>query len=187
MLNNSFHMLGWEEKMTEEWKVIDERPGYSVSNLGKVRNDKTGKILTPQLHKASKGDNYLFVNLSKGKVIGRAVHRLVAIAFIPNPDNKPEVNHIDGNHCNNAVNNLEWVTSQENTLHAYRVLNRRMGKIASEVNIKKIVRIEDGKVFNSLIEAAKACGLKGTSGISHCLRGNKWRHTAGGYHWRYYE
>lgn len=111
--------------MQEEWKVINEYPGYSVSNLGKVRNDKTGRILKLQPH----GDfKYLYVYLSQGKRIGRRVHRLVAQAFIPNPDSKPEVNHIDGCGFNNCSSNLEWTTRSENMIHAYTVLHPDIGK-----------------------------------------------------------
>lgn len=88
---------------------------YSVSNFGRVRNDTTGKIrkLTFRI--------YVGVGLESSK--GRKnclVHRLVAIHFIPNPDNLPEVNHIDGNKENNHVSNLEWVSTSDNQKHAIR-------------------------------------------------------------------
>lgn len=172
--------------MNEEWKIIEDYPNYSVSNLGRVRNDKTGRILTA--HKRGRRNTYyLYVNLFQGKIIGRLIHRLVAEAFIPNPEQKSEVNHIDGNTFNNAVDNLEWVSHSENILHAYRVLNREMGSKAAAVNSKKIVRVEDGQVFNSIQEASHACGLKSLTSISHCLIGGRYRKTAGGYHWKYYE
>ena len=97
----------------EEWRQIAEYENYEVSNLGKVRNKNTGRILKP----ACKG-GYLSVGLckdSKGKTI--PVHRLVALAFIENPENKPQVNHIDKNRSNNVVSNLEWNTALENNVH----------------------------------------------------------------------
>lgn len=103
-----------------EWKLIEGFDGiYSVSNYGEVRNNKTGKLM--KLRKNEKG--YLRTNLTKnGNQKSVRVHRLVAQAFIPNPENKPQVNHIDFDKENNCVNNLEWVTNKENT--QYSVCNR---------------------------------------------------------------
>jgi hypothetical protein len=101
----------------EEWKPIERVNGvYSVSDKGRVRNNRTGKILKPI--KTTKG--YVKVNLRvDGREINIQVHRLVAIAFIPNPENKPEVNHKNGIHDDNRLSNLEWVTQEENLRHAY--------------------------------------------------------------------
>lgn len=103
-----------------EWKLIEGFDGiYSVSNYGEVRNNKTGKLM--KLRKNEKG--YLRTSLTKnGNQKSVRVHRLVAQAFIPNPENKPQVNHIDFNKENNCVSNLEWVTNQENA--QYSVCNR---------------------------------------------------------------
>ena len=104
--------------MTEEiWRDISGYEGhYQVSNFGRVKSfHKGGRILKPGLVLG-----YLKVSLnSGGKVAQRKVHRLVAEAFIPNPNGKPEVNHIDGNPRNNHVDNLEWCTQLENIRHAY--------------------------------------------------------------------
>ena len=99
-----------------EWKLIEGFDGiYSVSNYGEVRNNKTGRLMKQR--KTEKG--YLRVGLTNnGKPKCMRVHRLVAQAFIPNPDDKPEVNHIDFNKENNCVNNLEWVTGKENAKHS---------------------------------------------------------------------
>lgn len=113
-----------------EWKLIEGFDGiYSVSNYGEVRNNRTGKLMKPR--KNEKG--YLRIGLTtNGKQKCMRVHRLVAQAFIPNPENKPEVNHIDFNKENNCVNNLEWVTCKENSDHSF--WNR---KRSNEKNYKK--------------------------------------------------
>ena len=105
-----------------EWKLIDGFGGtYSVNNYGEVRNNKTGKLMKPRKNETG----YLRINLTKnGKPKCMRVHRLVAQAFIPNPENKLQVNHIDFNRENNCVSNLEWVTNQENT--QYSVCNRKL-------------------------------------------------------------
>lgn len=99
------------------WKVCKLCNNYAVSDDGMVKRVETGKVLKQRL----RYDNYLSVSISMGSrnnVKTALVHRLVAEAFIPNPENKPQVNHKDGNTTNNCVSNLEWVTNLENQLHA---------------------------------------------------------------------
>lgn len=142
---------------------------YSVSNLGNVRNDNSGKLLSKR--KASNG--YLRVNLRTGKVAYEKptvihVHRLVAEAFLPLVDGKTYVNHIDGNKENNNVQNLEWCTAQENSEHAYRTqvnyqkdCNVNIIK-AQNARKKRISMISNGRVcavFSSKTEAAKKLGV----------------------------
>ena len=108
--------------MEIEWKDILGYEGkYRVSTKGEVYSEISGKILK-QFYRGSRPDNkYLVINLcenNKQKTVG--VHRLVAQAFIPNPNNLPCVNHIDGNKDNNCVENLEWCTYSENNYHAFR-------------------------------------------------------------------
>ena len=95
----------------ELYKKIAGKPNYSVSNTGKVRNDKTGRILKAY----QKRTGYNQVMLGR-KTIPVYIHRIVAEAFIPNPYKKPQVNHINGDKTDNRVENLEWVTARENTL-----------------------------------------------------------------------
>jgi hypothetical protein len=96
----------------EEWKDIQDYENYEVSNLGNVRNKKTGRIL-----KSYDKGGYAVVGLSKTKGKIFQVHRLVCQAFILNPENKPQVNHIDKNGLNNNIKNLEWNTVLENNIH----------------------------------------------------------------------
>ena len=114
----------------EVWKDIEGYEGlYQVSTCGNIkslakpRKNGNGRSYTQKeklLKQTFTSTGYKKVELYKdGKRKGFKVHRLVAIAFIPNPDNKPEVNHIDGNKINNNIDNLEWVTSSENSIHAY--------------------------------------------------------------------
>lgn len=99
------------------WKKIIFKgieTNYSVSDIGEVRNDISNYIMKPQIQQG-----YCHTTLQINGVSQRfRIHRLVANAFIPNPENKPYVNHIDGNRDNNVVSNLEWVTPSENTRHA---------------------------------------------------------------------
>lgn len=99
------------------WSKINDK--YSVSDEGYVRNDKTSRILKPDIN--SKGYYRVICSLKR-----YFIHRLVAIHFIPNPDNKPQVNHKDSNKLNNHHSNLEWMTNSENNLHAYK--NGRKGR-----------------------------------------------------------
>ena len=120
-------------KCIEKWKYIyinNEKTKFKVSNFGRIKNSETNKIKKLQDNK--KG--YLIVNIYfKGKQYSPKVHRLVAKAFIPNPKNKPEVNHKDGNKLNNKVSNLEWVTRKENIRHSWDN-NLRKPKIGEECN-----------------------------------------------------
>ena len=129
-----------------KWKKIywmnGEETKYSISNIGLVRNDKKDKILKMREYKG-----YLRVGLThNGKQKEFLIHRLVAIAFIPNPENKPEVNHINGVKSCNYDYNLEWVTRTENQIHAVKnglidYKNSKNGKNISEEKIQKICKL----------------------------------------------
>ena len=162
----------------EIWKDIEGFEGlYKVSNLGRIKSlnyrcTKKEKLLK---HGSDK-DGYLNVKLCKeGKVKSRSVHRLVAQAFIPNPDNKPEVNHKDEDKTNNKVENLEWVTSKENINYGTRT--ERCSKPIYGINIKTNERIE----FPSTREAQRN-GFD-QSHIVDCLKGRRKSHK--GYKWFY--
>jgi hypothetical protein len=161
-----------EEK--EEWAEIINYENYEVSNLGNVRNKKTGRIL-----KSCNKIGYCIIGLCiHSKIKTFSVHRLVAEAFIPNPEKKAHVNHKDKNKLNNNVKNLEWNTPLENNIH------RSSGVIQNSNQNMKIYRVnletnEKLEKYNSIEEAGKWTfqqGLaknlhSGTTNISNVIRG----------------
>lgn len=166
----------------DDWKQIENFP-YSVNKLGQVKNDRTGKTIKA----VEVTGGYLQIRLwVNQKSYNRLLHRVVASAFISNPYNKPEVNHIDGNKLNNCADNLEWVTRSENQRHRYNILQHRghnpSTKEANESCMKKVICIETGKEFKSITAAAVAYGGKQPELSKHLL-GEKENYK--GMHWRY--
>lgn len=163
--------------MNEIWKDIEGYEGlYQVSNLGRVKSlnySRTGKegILKPNPTKRG----YIIVEL-KSKPF--QVHRLVAQAFIPNPNNLPQVNHIDENTSNNIVSNLEWCTAEYNSNYGTR--NERIKQSLQKPVIQYNINNEYINTFPSIIEAHKLTGVDNHH-ISACC--NNKRKTAGGYKW----
>lgn len=103
-------------------RIIENYPNYTISDKGKIVNTNTNKELKPYIRK----DGYVVATLSKGgKKYKCYLHRLVAETFIPNPDNLPQVNHIDEDKTNNCVENLEWITPKDNCNYGTR--NERQG------------------------------------------------------------
>lgn len=141
---------------------------YLVSNTGQVYSLKTERFLKP--HQNNYG--YLLVILSHhGKTKGFSVHRLVAQAFIPNPESLPEINHKDGNKQNNNVDNLEWVTGKQNRLHAY------LTGLTSKFDTPVVQLTIGGHLvqrFETLYMAAKATGLN-VGNIYHSYKGNYYK------------
>ena len=164
--------------MTENWKVVNGYPLYEVSDLGRVRRISTGKVLK----QSNNIDGYKVVTLYNNKVPKQfRVHRLVAMAFIPNPEDKPVVNHLDEVVYNNEVSNLEWATVKENTNHGNCLEKRAkaFGKPVIGVNIK------DGSILK--FPSASEAGRNGFSQahVSSVCNGKETQHK--GYMWKYLE
>lgn len=151
----------------ETFVEIDGFENYEVSNLGKVRNIKSGRTLKPHLNH----NGYLKHSLYKhDKQKELFLHRIIAIAFIDNPGKKPQVNHIDENKLNNDLSNLEWCTERENIIHGTRT------KRAAEKCSKKVVQLDlNDNVLNEFESMTQAGQETGTSvgDISSCCNGRK--------------
>lgn len=187
--------------MQEIWKDIEGYEGsYQVSNLGRVRS-LTRKVKTFNGFRLTKGKllkplktnrNYFRVDLKrnqKDKYV--SVHRLVAEAFLPNPNNLPEVNHKDSNPSNNNVKNLEWCTQSHNIKYAYKYGNAKPTKGCFQkgnipYNRRKINQYSKNGEYLNTFNSVKEAGLYVNtvpSNINNCLSGNA--KTAKGYIWKY--
>ena len=169
----------------ERWETIEGFDDYMISTFGRVWSVRSKMFLT--LHTRSASCPYYSVILKKGPRKRNAnVHRLVAEAFIPRIEGKNIVNHIDGNKLNNRVDNLEWVTPQENTQHASSlgllVTPPERTQVAIRSRQRKIRNLDTGELFESITKAAQAIGgLHG--GVSKCLSGERTHYK--GYHFEY--
>ena len=162
-----------------EWRTITEASNYEVSANGQVRNRTTKKILKGRLSK----NGYLQVSIkidATQKFCNRYIHRLVALHFIQNPNNKREVNHIDGNKENNTLSNLEWVTSSENQKHRHLIGNKKTSNRHIGMFNKKGEMVKD---FNSILEAVAYFNKTSRVNIDNALQGKQY--TAYGYVWKY--
>lgn len=164
------------------WVTVKDNENYMVNEIGDVFSKRRNMILTPKRNH----DGYLRIHLwSNNKAVFVSIHRLVAKAFIPNPENKPFVNHKDGNKQNNRVENLEWCTQSENIRHAFET-----GLSKPQVNSKKSKRVKqfdlNGKFireFPSTMEVERCLNINHTN-ISYACKHHS---TAGGYKWEYTE
>jgi len=125
----------------EEWRTIDGYENYQVSNTGQVKNIKTGRILVSF---AQKTGYHSVILCREGKQATKYVHKLVAKAFIPNPENKKEVNHKNFRKNDNRVENLEWVTRQENMLYNSEHLDELKKQKILQIIVKNLLVDELG-------------------------------------------
>lgn len=173
----------------EKWKHIKGYENlYMVSNLGRIKSLKRNNIMKNRIG----ATGYHTIGLYKNGVCkNKNIHRLVAEAFIPNPNSKPQVNHIDGIKTNNNIVNLEWVTASENGKHSYSIgLSRNWCEGLTSKDhptSKAVVQISvDGEetVWLCAMDAVREFGFDSGS-ISHCCNGRYKTHK--GFKWRYYD
>lgn len=183
----------------EVWKDIRGYNGlFQISNLGNVKRkqktyfcgNNTKRVLEERLIIGEQVKGYRRVALWNNKKYKRVfVHRLVAQAFIPNPDDKPEIDHIDGNPLNNKVDNLRWCNHTENLNNPITLKRKSIAAMGNHMtgrfgalhhNSKKVKCIETNSVYGGIAEAERQTGI---GHISMVCRGA--RKTAGGYHWQY--
>lgn len=188
-----FTYLFWKNSEIEVWRDIDGFDGYQVSNLGNIRSlnyNGTGNIQNLKPTLSGKNRTYKSISMQvRDKVIRRNVHRLVAQAFIPNPSNLPEINHIDEDGTNNKVSNLEWCDRIYNLNYGGRT-----DRFIASRSIPIVQLNLDGtivKEWSSQTEAARELDLD-LGSLSHCLNGYRVKngirvpvHSYAGYKWKY--
>ncbi len=162
-----------------EWREVKEYANYEVNQFGQIRHKKRKHILKPR----SNNGGYQYVNFKiDGKNTNFAVHRIVANAFIPNPNGYTEVNHKDYDKTNNCVENLEWVSSSQNKIHAFQKKENHScrGKAVNQFS-------KEGnfiQTFESVSAAARELNCS-ISAISNCCLGRT--KTARGFRWSFVE
>lgn len=178
----------------EIWKEISRYEGYfEVSNFGNFRNKNriikyksNGTRLYPGklLKTETTLEGYQRIVLMKEAIKKRYMcHRLVAQEFVPNPDNKPYVNHINGNKADNRAENLEWVTQSENELHSYRVLGNTMkGKVYPKKVEAIFPKEKDKIIFNSMSDAIRFLRTGCIEGLKKAIAANRLYHN---FKWRF--
>lgn len=155
----------------EKWKLCNDTNTYEISNHGRVRNRRTGRIL--RTHINTQGYECVQLRYPDG-VYTKRVHRLVAEAFHDGEYYGMDVNHIDGNKLNNHADNLEWCDRSKNIRHAFDI-----GLKNSDHRKRRVRIVETGEEFDSLTECGKAIGRDRTM-IAACLNGRT--KTCAGYH-----
>lgn len=176
--------------MTEIWKDVEGYEGcYQVSNFGRVKSLGNGNARNPnfqkeRIMKASKNKyGYFRICLCKdGKHKYYSIHRLVAIAFIPNPNNLPQVNHKDECKTNNRVDNLEWCSVKYNMTYATRIQRFIESDTNNPKKSKKVLCIETGVIYPSTKQVEREFGFSHNN-ISYACSG-KYKQ-AYGFHWKY--
>ena len=168
-----------QQPSNEIWIQVLEHPNYEVNQFGQIRHKKRKQILKPR----SNNGGYQYVNFKvKGKNTNFAVHRIVANAFIQNPNGYTEVNHKDYDRTNNCVENLEWVNSSQNKQHAYQ---KKENKKSRGKQIEQYSKNgEYLKTYDSISEAAKELNCS-IAAISNCCLGRT--KTSQGFRWKFVE
>ena len=159
--------------------IINYEKLYSIDESGRVYSIRYKRYLSPSRDSCG----YLFVGLSNGgNVKQKLIHRLVAEAFIPNPFNKPQVNHMDGNKVNNQISNLEWCTQSENILHGFRhglyKSNTPVGSKHKKAKLNESQVLEIRKKYllgNKLTWLAREYGVSDAL-ISNIVKRKCWKH-----------
>lgn len=173
------------------WKIVPIDQNYEANENGDIRKIGSKQLVHQWLDK----DDYKIVALTNRKLY--RAHRIIALTFLDNPDNYPVVNHINHNKQDNRVENLEWTTYSQNSIHSYYDHNRDEGTqewvqvvqpLAAQASKRAVMQLDQLdniiSIFSSHREASDATGICRSS-ISQCCAGK--RKTAGGYKWKYLE
>lgn len=182
-------------KKISEIKNYELYEGYTINEIGEVysylENNKKIRVNWDKkplkMSPAKKSNGYMHIGLTNGeKYIYPTIHRLLALSFIPNPENYKYVNHIDGNKLNNNIENLEWVTHEINSRHAYKIgknnpYSNNMNKIVNQYDLNNNFL----KQYQSATKAANSLSFKkgGKSAILRACNGQQ--KTSGGYIWKF--
>ena len=153
------------------YSKIEGYDDYIIDTKGNIFSFKLNRLINQT--KSTKG--YLKVSLNQNKYKREfAVHRLVAMTFLPNTEHKPQVNHIDGNKENNCITNLEWVTGSENIIHAVKTgLRNKAHEMARISNQKLVINLQTGIFYDSLKDACNAVGINYGSARNYINNPNK--------------
>ena len=170
--------------MKEEWRdSVEFKNLYRVSNLGRVLSVRRGKAIIRKQRTNRQGYKIITTTIAKGKTVSRYVHRLVAEAFIPNPNNLPCIIHKDENPSNNRVDNLEWCTHKYKNNYGTR--NQKLSKSKRKKVFLTLNGINGGRLymaFPSMSEASNYTGICACSISACCIKRQK---TAHNLIWRY--
>lgn len=196
-----YENLSLELLAGEEWRDMVGFEGYyQVSSLGRIKRLKTsdigkdGKVknFQPHILKQQKQRGYMNVMVSVNNVQKRfRIHRLIGLAFTPNPENKPYINHKNGIRDDNTVPNLEWSTNSENQLHAYRILGKqnprnRLGKTGAHCyNAKEVFQYSEEDVFIKQWPAVSVAARELKVMQSAISRACKKGYSCLGFKWKY--